>query len=424
MFRISNDIKKVFKRKTVNNGLWMYALQFFNTIIPIVILPYITRILGKYQYGVFSTSFNIVGYLQVLVEYGFAMSATRKVAIGNKDRTQLSRYFTSILLSRLLLLCVSLIFSIIYLYFWNPGLIQAESFWLLFISLIGIAFQENWLFQGLQDMKYISIANITARLVTTILIFKMVKTRHDVLLYCFLYALSPVISNLIGLVIVKVKYKLHFIRISIQEVKDELKDGWYIFTTQITGKVFGSIGITFLIFFSNTSEVGIYSAIQKIPNIIILLWMPISQIMYPITSKKMNSSFEYGKKFVLKLRRIFVGIFAVLAIVLSIFAKPIVWFAFGHEYASSYLLLIPLLAWVVISIDNNFWGVQILLGSGHDKEYSICFQINVLITIFLNLLFIYLWGSVCASLAPLVSEVILDVMLIVIVKNISIQKRL
>lgn len=113
-----------------------------------------------------------------------------------------------------------------------------------------------------------------------------------------------------------------------------------------------------------------------------------------------------------------------LAIVLSIFAKPIVWFAFGHEYASSYLLLIPLLAWVVISIDNNFWGVQILLGSGHDKEYSICFQINVLITIFLNLLFIYLWGSVGASLAPLVSEVILDVMLIVIVKNISIQKRL
>lgn len=420
MFQLKkSSIIGFFKNKTVNNGLWMYALQFFNTIIPIITLPYITRILGKFQYGIFSTSFNIVGYLQVLVEYGFAMSATRKVAIGSKNKAHLSGYFTKILLSRFFLLVISMLLSLVYLYFWKPGLIQIASYWLLFISLIGITFQENWLFQGLQDMKYISIANIIARLITTVLIFGMVKTKKDVLLYCFLYALSPVISNLIGLIILKIKYKLHFVRVSIREVKDELKDGWYVFTTQITGKVFGSVGITFLIFFSNTSEVGIYSAIQKIPNIMILLWMPISQIMYPITSKKMNSSFELGKKFVLKLRRIFVGIFAILATVLSVFSKYIVWIAFGQEYVASYFLLIPLLAWVVISIDNNFWGVQILLGSGHDKEYSICFQINILITIFLNLLFIYIWGSIGASCAPLVSEIILDIMLMFVVKRVS-----
>ncbi|MCI1524616.1 MAG: oligosaccharide flippase family protein, partial [Lactobacillus crispatus] len=75
-------LKDKLSSKVVNNGIWMYLLQLFNTVIPLITLPYITRILGTEKYGIFSTSFNIVGYLQVIVEYGFAMSATREIALN------------------------------------------------------------------------------------------------------------------------------------------------------------------------------------------------------------------------------------------------------------------------------------------------------------------------------------------------------
>lgn len=70
-----------------------------------------------------------------------------------------------------------------------------------------------------------------------------------------------------------------------------------------------------------------------------------------------------------------------------------------------------MLAWLIVSIDNNFWGVQNLLGSGHDKEYGEAFQIGVVATIVLNLLFIWLWGGMGAAIAPLVSELVLNILL-------------
>lgn len=413
-------IKTMISSKAVGNGLWMYLLQFFNAIIPLITLPYVTRILGTSQYGIFSTSFNLVGYLQVVVDYGFSMSATREVALMGDSTKKISKLFSAVFYSKAILVVACCLFSVCYLGVWRPSNIQKLSYWMLMLTLIGIFLQVDWLFQGLQDMKYISIANIVARTITTILIFVGVRSYEDILLYCFLYSLSPIISNLIGIIIVKCKYKLKLCRVSFNEIKNEFKTGWYIFTTQLTSKVFGSIGITFLTFLATKSTVGIFSAIQKIPNILLLLWLPISQVLYPIVSKKMDDSFLEGKKFVLKVRKYMLAFFLICTLLLSIFSKLIVQIAFGSAYSSEFFWLIPLLFWVLFSIDNNFWGIQILLGSGHDKQYSFCFQISVIVTIILNLVFIYLWGGLGASLAPLVSEIILDILLIRTVNKIKI----
>ncbi|WP_297950687.1 flippase [uncultured Lactobacillus sp.] len=413
MFKI---LKEKIKTKTMANGAWLYLLQMFNTVIPLITLPYVTRILGTTQYGVFSASFNIVGYLQVVVEYGFVMSATREVALIH-TKEKINKLFSTILYSRFFLLIGCIIFSMIYLIIWHPNKVQFFSYLLLMIMVGATVIQENWLFQGLEDMKYIAIANIIARTITMILIFWCVKGINDLLIYSYLYAVSPLISNIIGLGIVKVKYNIKFVKVKVVEIIDELKKGWYIFTTQFTAKVFGAIGITFLTFYSDSSTVGIFSAIQKIPNLMILIWSPISTILYPMVSKKMKVSFEDGTNFVLHIRRKILLLFLIPTLLFSILSHPIVKIAFGGGYADKSYWLIPLLMWLFVSIDNNFWGIQILLASGHDKEYSFCFMISVIATIIFNYLFIRLWGGTGAAWAPFASEMLLDILLIWMVKK-------
>ncbi len=409
---------RIFTNKAFHNGVWLYLLQIFNTVIPLATLPYVTRILGTNKYGVFSASFNIVGYLQVVVEYGFAMSATREVAL-NHSKDKINRLFSSIIYARLLLLISCLLFSVIYLYLWHPDTIQILSYWMLTIILLATTIQENWLFQGLENMKYIAITNIIARTLTMLLIFGCVKGVEDLLIYCLLYSASPLISNILGLCVAKKKYDIKFVKVQIKDIVEELHKGWYIFTTQFTSKVFGAIGVTFLTFFDTSSTVGIFSAIQKIPNAMILMWMPISTVLYPIVSKKMKASFVEGEKYVLRLRRYLLLIFLIPTIAFSIFSNSIVRIAFGSAYASNSYWLIPLLLWLFISIDNNFWGIQILLGSGHDKEYSLCFMISVVATVLFNLIFIKLWGGTGAAWAPFASELLLDILLILAVKRIE-----
>ena len=151
-----NEKMKVFLGKaSVKNGIWMYFLQFFNAVIPLMTLPYITRILGAEQYGIFSIALNIVTYLQVLVEYGFGMSATRKIALAEKK--DLSKLFSSVLYARSFLLFVSLMISLSYNFVHKSNTQLTISLVILLICLLGYSVQMDWVFQGKQEMKYISI---------------------------------------------------------------------------------------------------------------------------------------------------------------------------------------------------------------------------------------------------------------------------
>ena len=403
-------IEQIRKSVVIKNGIWLYLLQFFNTILPLLTLPYVTRIIGAEYYGVFSASFNIIAYLQVIVEYGFGMSATREVAVCKDDKKKVNNLFNAVIMARLFLLCISFTILII-ISFLNKDSVKMACTIILFSCLVGYCIQQNWLYQGMQEMKYISLINIVARTVSTLLIFTFVKSREDIYIYCFLYAVSPILSGILGLIIACKRYKLFFIRPAFKDIISNLRKGWYVFTTQFSAKILNVVGITFLDIFTTNYEVGIFSAISKLPHMIVLLWSPISQVLYPLSSKKLSDSFDDGLLFVGKCRKVFLWIFGIgvsLAICLSRF---LVYIAFGNEYVPYYYIAVPQFVFVLVAINNNFWGCQIMLGGGYDKKYSRCFQISVIATVLINLVLIYLWGINGASFCNLISESFLSVLL-------------
>lgn len=411
-------INSLLQSKSIKNGMWLYLLQFFNTIIPLITIPYITRVLGRSSYGVFSIALNLMVYMQVVVEYGFGMSATRKIALNNKA-DNIDKTFSGVLLARVLLLAFCTIFSASYCMFNNTNKELCRCLIVLNICLVGYCVQTNWLFQGLQEMKFISLINIVSRTVSVVFIFLFVKSSSDLYLYCLFYSFSPLLSGLMGAIIAVKKYNITFRFLSRKEVFMELKDGFYVFTTQLSAKVFGAIGITFLGIFASTQDVGVFAAIQKITNVLILCWTPISQILYPMSSQHLQNSYENGKLFITKISKIVLPVFFAIAMLIGLFSKKIVIIAFGSEYAQRYYWLIPLLLWVVIAIANNLLGIQLLLGSGHDKEYNQCFQIGVACTVILNLLLIYMFEGDGASIAPMISESILMILLILQIQKIE-----
>lgn len=405
-------LKTLSGKRSVKNGIWLYGLQFFNTVLPLVTLPYITRILGAAQYGVFSIVLNFVSYLQVVVEYGFALSATRTVALADSN-DDFSGLFTKVICSRMLLFGICFLITIANILLFDRPMITSLCFLVLSAGLIGYALQENWIFQGKQEMKFISISTIIARTITTILIFIVIKSPNDILLYCILYSLSPIIANSIGTIIAMNRYKLKFVRIRTSDLSETLKSGMYVFFTQLSSKVFGAIGVTFLGIFASREDVGIYSAIYKIPYMLMLLWNPISQIIYPITSRKIVESNVDGYLYIHKLKRYCLLFFGAISVLVGVFAQPITNIAFGREYVSRFYIIYPLLIWMLLGINNNFEGIQTLVGSGHDKEYSKCFQIGVIGTVAFNFVLIYTFGINGAAIAPLISESLLGFLLYV-----------
>lgn len=404
-------IKSLLKAKAARNGIWLYCAQIFNLVCPMLSLPYVTRILGADKYGVFSIALNIITYLQVLVEYGFGMSATRKIAQSDDD-SHINRLFSSVLLSRGLLLILSIMISVAYIAFANGDTEENVCIIILSLTLVATTFQLNWLFHGKQDMMYPAILTMVSRMLSLIFTIAFVKAASDIYLYCVIYSVFPLIGNTVSLLFAKKQYKIKLEKVSISNICCELKDGWYVFTTQMSSKVFAGIGVTFLGIFATTFETGVYSTIQKIPYILTLIWSPIGQVIYPMLSQKYDDSFECGLDYVKKMMRFFVSAFFLMCLLIGVFAKPIVYVVFGNEYVPFFYWIYPQLLWAFFGILNNFLGVQILLASGYDKVYARCFYMGVVFNIAINLLLIMRLGGWGASIAPLCSEVFLTVLML------------
>lgn len=407
-----NKIKHLTKSKVVKNSLWLTILQVINTVIPILTIPYITRVLGTEEYGVFSIALNWILYLQVFVEFGFGLSGARKVAlIEEKGNEKLNSLYNNIITSRVFLFIISFVILNIISFVSGFSLKTYLCMLILFIMIIGTTFQLTWLFQGKQDMKFITIINVISRAISVILIFLLVKSQNDIYLYCFLYSITLLLSSIISIGVAKKKYKLKFKFSKFSEIKNEILDAKYLFASAAMTKIFSGFGTTILGIFSTTSITGIFSAIYKIPYVLTMFFSPISQALYPYNSSKFKKSYTDGVKSVKKVCVPVFLVFGMLSLLIILFKDIIVFLLFGSEYSKYSMIVIPLVIQFIFAMINNFIGIQILVASGNTKKYSKAFTIGCLAIVISNLILGKLWGIIGVSIAAALGEIILTISL-------------
>ena len=402
-------INKIIKSQQIKNGIWLYILQLFQIVIPLMTFPYVTRVLGANSYGDFSVALVVVTYIQIIVEYGFNYSGTRKMALS--DANYYSEIYSNIFFAKVILSVISIAIMIILFAVSNYSEIQKACIICLSGIIIGSLLQQTWVFQGLQQMKYITITTVIARIISVFLIFLYVKKSDDVLVYCILYASTNVISGCMSIIICKKQFGMRPRFLGIKKIYAEFKDGFSLFLTSAMAKVVASIGTLFLSLYASSFDIGVYSAIQKIPNIMVMCYAPIGQVLFPYISKLFVDNKYTAKKLVKILCGPIMGLVVVICIVVGIMAKDIIMLLCGNEYLVGIKYIYILLAWIVFSILNNVLGSLVLVASGRSREYSVCFGTSVFATIVLNYIFVIKYSCMGVAIATLISEVLLTTMM-------------
>lgn len=402
-------LRQLLQKKSIQNGMWLYTLQIFNSILPLFTLPYIARILTPDTYGVFSLALNYVGYIVIVVEYGFNMTGARKVAIAKNSEDE-SRIFTETLIIRGALCLVCCVGVLLYCAIDNFGSLSQCMLALMIMSL-GTVLSQTWFFQGKQTMKFIAIINIVSRSLSTVLIFLCVNDGGDLIIYCLLHASVTLINGLIETYTVCKKFGIRLYRLTLEHLREAIEEGWHLFISSFSSKVLGTLGITFLGWFATSYDCGVYAALYKIPSILMMVWSPISQVLYPMTSAKMGESYEAGSAFVQKMQRFIMPFFVIVCTLLCLFSKLVVGLLLGDSYVEHHYIVYPLLGWLLVGIYNNFLGVQQLLAAGYVKEYGNCIFWSAIIAALGNLIGIYFCGIYGAAYVPLISELVLTVLL-------------
>lgn len=413
---MKDKLIKIYKSKIFKNSLWLTVLQIMNTVIPMLTIPYITRVLGVEKYGVFSIALNWILYFQVFVEFGFGLTGARKTAIID-NKNDLNKLFNNIISSRILLFVISFICLNIIAIIMEFNIQTYICMSLLSIMIFGTTFQLTWLFQGKQDMKFITIINSISRIISVVLIFLLVKSENDLYLYCVLYSITLLLSSIIGMFVAYNKYELKFRFAKFKNIFEEINEGKYLFFSSAMSKIFSGIGITILSIISTSYLVGIYSAITKIPYILTMFFSPISQALFPYNSIKLNENMDDGIRFIKKTcLPVFIS-FAIITIFIIVFRNLIVNILFGKEYSKYSLIVIPLAIQFLFGMINNFIGVQFMVASNNQKAYSESFTVGCVVILLSNIILGKLIGIYGVAFASLIAEIFLTIILFIKAKK-------
>ncbi|MGG3271379.1 oligosaccharide flippase family protein [Priestia aryabhattai] len=405
-----NNLSRLFK-----NFFPLFLLKAFEYLVPLIVVPYLVTTLGVGGFGTMSIALSTAYFLAMVTNYGFELTATREIAINKTNLKKVSKIYSTVFTTKLLLLLLSFLLLNLGLIILNINKGEWFLIYTAFTYVIGSALFPVWLFQGLEKMKYITIINIIPRIIFTLLLFILVKQEVDIMYAVLLQSTPLALSGIISVFIIKRNLSIRYKFPEMKDIASCLKSGFSVFLSSFMTFILASSAVLFLGFFANREVVGAYSALEKLIKAVISLFNPVFQVLFPFISEKFNESEDLGKQSLIQISKVLIPLTILITVIIITNSREILLVMYGNEYIKFDYGFKLLTFWFLFSIINNVVGIQYLIGSGRQKIYTFCFVITALATLILFCILIPLYGLYGAILTVVIGELVLTVAIIIAV---------
>lgn len=241
--------------------------QFACYISPLIVAPYISRVLGPDGIGVYSFSYSFVFYFSSLIVLGFTNLGISMISRERNDKTRYSQIFWTTLLLRFF---IGIALIGVYIALAILGIIGGRDniniMLALTLVLVGNLLDIKFLFQGLENFRVITYIQVLSYIGYIVSIFLFVNDSNDVLIYTLLKSSTDLIINLILFLFAIKLIKKPSIDFSL--MPSLLKNSILLFVPSILLNIGIQLEQTFLGVFSNNAEVGYFQQAIKFPMLI------------------------------------------------------------------------------------------------------------------------------------------------------------
>ena len=404
-------IKKTYKmagpreRKVVmDNVASLTMLQVITYILPIVILPYLFRVIGPERFGLIAFAQAFVQYFMIMTDYGFNISATKEISLCRNEHVKVCKIFSSIMTIKISLAFLSLATLGIIVYFIprfrNDWMVYAFSFG----AVAGNTIFPVWFFQGTEKMKYIANLNIIGGIASALSIFIFIRGPQDYLMVPLITSCASLITGLLGQYIVFSKFRVSFEFPGYNNVRQQLEAGWNIFISNVAINAYTTTRVFTVGLLTNNATTGLYSIAERIASLFQTFPLAsFSQAIFPRLSKIFHKNKTKAFKIMQRIQQITINISLICLPVIFIFSHLIVRVVCGRDYQNTVLSL-RLLLISIFFISANAFRVQFLLVCGKTHIYSRIHVIMAMIGLPLIFLLIYSFSYVGAAIATIAIE--------------------
>lgn len=342
-----------------SNTIFLYILTFSSQFFSFLTVPYLTRVLGPSVYGKVGIAVAYMAYVQIILDFGFILSATQKVVENREDKDKLGKIITGVT-------CVKLTLSIILTIAFGCFVSVSESmkqdaiFYLLYmVSTVANALMPDFFYRGIEKMKIITVRTFIIKGIATLGTFIFVKEATDYWMIPLFVMLGNSVAVFVMFRDMAQNYQVKFQRMNFRFIKNLVKDSALFFVSRAASTAYQAVNTIILSFVYGSSPlVGYYTSADKLISLGKTASSPIADSLYPYMIKQKN--YRLVKKILL----IFMPIITIGVTVVFVLAEPICIWLFGAEYAEAgdvLRCLLPIL-WVILPTYILCFPVMVPLG--------------------------------------------------------------
>ncbi len=331
--------------KVVENYAFMTILQVLNICFYLLIYPFLIRVLGAENYGLYAFAIAVVTLFITFVSFGFDLPAAKKIAENTDNKEIMSQVLSEVTATKVLLEMIALIiYSCLFLISAKMR-DNALLFAIVFAQTITSIVFPQWYFQGVQRMRVVTYIQVAFKFATLPFIFWLLRSPDDCWIYALIASVSSVGGGLVAWLIVRFKDGLKMRYVALPAVWRSIREVAPFFLSNVTGVV-KEQGIVLLIGqFLGMSEVAIYDLANKIIIIPRTIFSKLNDALYP----KMMAQPSPTRRRKVLIGEVIIGLGAIAFIAaLGYWAVLILG---GREMMSSYpvsvILSVTILTWLV-----------------------------------------------------------------------------
>lgn len=386
--------------KIIKNYLYNVFYQVFVLLVPLITMPYIARVLGPTGVGINSFTNSNTQYFILIGSIGVSLYGNRQIAYYRDDKAKTSQIFWEVFLMRMITILVALAAFFIFLGFEKS---YHEAYLMQAILIVAAAFDISWFFMGFENFKVTVLRNIIVKLISLACIFIFVRGKGDLTLYIAVLSISQLIGN-----VTLFPYLKRYINLpNWRELKiwRHFKPSLVLFVPQIATQVYLILNKTMVGKMVSVEAAGFYDNSDKIVKMVLAIVTATGTVMLPrVANTFAKGDHEQVKKY-LYLSFDFVSAVSIpMMFGIAAIAPKFATMFFGQAFdAVGPLMMIESLVILFIAW-SNVLGVQYLLPTGHNKEFTISVTVGAVVNIILNIPLIMLLGTSGAMIATVVSE--------------------
>jgi len=371
-------------------------------------MPFVIKVIGADGFGVVSVAQMVMIYLATIADYGFNLTATRDVALFKMDGVKLSKIFFVTLVTKLLI-TFFLFILLILLIFFVPIFHEHFTLYLLgFVYVVGQSLLVSWFFQGMEKMQYITAITLFARIIFVALVFIFIRQKNDYVYFLFFLGLGNILAGVLSIYLAIRIFKLKQVRVRRSDVKNELKEGWQITTSNLSINTYLYTNIFILRLFTNDLVVGYYSIAEKIFFAVRQVLGIFSQVIYPRICQLTDTAKKELPHFFRSVYLPFLFLIFGSCAVLFLFSPSIVGLFLPHPPKLAVLLL-QMLSFVPLIVCLNIPAYQLLLAFNKKKAYSVVLGLGTIVNIIANISLCPQWGATGTVISIILTELFITI---------------